>query len=88
LRQRIQNLIDRRFYRSKYDAEKALAAFNQAVRDEVDLERLVERLLSVVEETMQPTDVSLWLRPAEDRISRPMTKDERRKPERYEMQRT
>jgi hypothetical protein len=88
LRQRIQHLIDRRFYRSKYDAEKALAAFNQAVRDEVDLERLVERLLSVVEETMQPTDVSLWLRPAEDRISRPMTKDERRKPERYEMQRT
>jgi hypothetical protein len=60
-----QQVIDRRLYRRKYDAAKVVEAFSATLRYEVDLSQLREHLISVVQETMQPTHVSLWLRPPE-----------------------
>lgn len=62
LRRRIQNDIDQRFYRRKYDAEKIVVAFGASLREEVDLEELRARLLSAVEEALQPESLSLWVK--------------------------
>jgi hypothetical protein len=75
LRRRVQNTIDRRFYRHKYDTQQALAAFAATARDEVDLERLQMELISIVQETMQPEQVSLWLRQQSDHSTTRWKKD-------------
>jgi hypothetical protein len=61
-RRHIQTFIDRRFYRQKYNAERVLAAFSTTLREKVDLDHLTNSILGVVEDTMQPAHVSLWLR--------------------------
>jgi hypothetical protein len=65
LRRRIQQIIDKRFYRRKYDAAKVLAAFGATARDETDLAQLTAEMLRVVDTTMQPEFVGLWLRESE-----------------------
>jgi hypothetical protein len=62
LRKRIQAIIDRRFYRRKYNAERVLTSFGATLQSELDLAQLSEQLLAVVQETMQPAHISLWLR--------------------------
>lgn len=65
LRREVQNAIDRRFYRSHYNAARTVESFGEGLREEVDLNTLSARLVAVVEETMQPEHVSLWMRRGE-----------------------
>ncbi len=76
IRRRVQEAIDRRFNRTRYDAEKTLAAFAATARDETDLDALLAELARVIQETMEPEQVSVWLRPTAD--GRPPTADRRR----------
>jgi hypothetical protein len=72
-RRRIQQVVDRRFNRRRHDAAETIQAFSDRLRDQVDLDTLSVELLAVVEETMQPNQASLWLRPqaSSTAVSRP-----------------
>jgi len=65
LRKRVQTAVDRRFYRQKYDAQQVLAQFAVVARDETDMEALTAELVRVVQETMQPQSLSVWIKPSE-----------------------
>jgi hypothetical protein len=63
-RRRVQAAVDRRFNRRRYDAARTIQAFSARLRQQVDLDTLTSELLAVVDQTMQPTSVSVWLRPS------------------------
>jgi hypothetical protein len=67
LRRRIQDTIDRRFYRRKYNAEQTIAKFNETLRDEVDLETLKANLVNVVQETLEPSSIRIWIKEPSER---------------------
>ena len=64
VRRRVQQLVDRRFNRRRYDAAQTVQAFSSRLRDQVDLDTLAAELLAIVDQTTEPTRVSMWLRPS------------------------
>jgi hypothetical protein len=62
VRARIQGFIDRRFFRSKYDAQQMITDFSAKMREQIDLDSLTNEMAAVVRDTVQPTHVSLWIR--------------------------
>ena len=71
-RRRVQALVDRRFNRRHHDTTQTVAAFSARLREQIDLDTLSAELLAVAEQTMQPTQVSLWLRPRAGRPAHPI----------------
>jgi hypothetical protein len=69
-RRRIQQVVNRRFNRRRHDAAQTIQVFSTRLREEIDLDTLSAELLAVVTQTMQPTQASMWLRPAPDPSSR------------------
>jgi hypothetical protein len=65
-RRRVQQMVDRRFNRRRYDVARAIEGFSGRLRDQVDLDTLTGELLAVVNQTVEPTKATLWLRPAGD----------------------
>jgi hypothetical protein len=70
LRRWVQNRVDRRFNRRRYHAARTVAGFATRLREQVDLDALTAELLAVVDQTMQPVQASLWLRPPANRLGR------------------
>jgi hypothetical protein len=74
-RRRVQAVVDRRFNRRRHDATRIIEGFGARLRDQVDLDTLTVELLAVVDQTMQPTQASLWLRPQAPKVARSRSDD-------------